>query len=220
MNLEAAPTKGMLQGDEIFVRPPLGLRGTQTFVLTAADTRKFDIENSFIDQKKGTSLHVVARIKKPKGPPGTRRGRRPPSNPPPSGANSSTTLSSWSRPPIASSSRPRAQARVAESWQPGERLQSREAGSDDESRRGLRLHRSNGIRDVAMIFEFPKAQKTYMSPKIGLCLECFAVGDLAGGSSMERRRRTWMGARGDGSPGAGPPTLETTQNHRDFRGCL
>ena len=77
-NLEAAPTKGKLQGDEIFVRPPLGLEGpTQAFVLTAAETRKFDIENSFIDQKKGTSLHVVARIKKPKAPPSTKKAAAP-----------------------------------------------------------------------------------------------------------------------------------------------
>ncbi len=37
----------------------------------------------------------------------------------------------------------------------------------------------NGIHEVALIFEFPKDQKNFMSPKIGHCLESFAVGKLA-----------------------------------------
>ena len=67
-NLEAAPTKGpSFKADDIFIRPPLGLTGpTRAFSLTAVEPGKFDIENSFIDEKKGTSLHVVARVKKPK----------------------------------------------------------------------------------------------------------------------------------------------------------
>ena len=42
---------------------------------------------------------------------------------------------------------------------------------------------SNGVHEVALIFEYPNAQDkekdktTYMSPKIGLCLESLAVSE-------------------------------------------
>ena len=69
-NLEKAPTKGKLQQELVYVRPPKGLSGpTKTFNLTAVEPGKFDIENSFIDESKQASLHVLARHKKPKAPP-------------------------------------------------------------------------------------------------------------------------------------------------------
>ena len=37
----------------------------------------------------------------------------------------------------------------------------------------------NGTHEVALIFEYPKKEVSYMIPKIGLCLESFAVGELA-----------------------------------------
>src|SRR4051794_9750112 len=77
-NLEEAPSKGTLQGDDIFIRPPLGLKGpTQAFSLTGVDPGKFDLENSFIDAAKGTSLHVVARVKKPTAPPSAKKAAAP-----------------------------------------------------------------------------------------------------------------------------------------------
>ena len=66
-NLEAAPAKSKLQADDIFIRPPLGLTGPRdAFSLIAVEPGRFDIENSFLDEKKGTSLHVLPRVKKPK----------------------------------------------------------------------------------------------------------------------------------------------------------
>ena len=80
-NLEAAPTKGTLQGDDIFVRPPKGLAGpNETFGLTVVEPGKFDIENSFIDEKNGTSLHVRGSNQEAQGPAQRQEGgRRPPS---------------------------------------------------------------------------------------------------------------------------------------------
>ena len=82
-NLEKAPTKGLLQQELIYVRPPKGLTGpTQTFTLTVVEPGKFDLENSFIDQAKQASLHVLARHKKPKAP---AQERAPPSETAPRG---------------------------------------------------------------------------------------------------------------------------------------
>jgi len=73
-NLADAPTKGLLQQDAIYVRPPKGLQGpTQTFNLTVVDPGKYDIENSFIDQEKKASLHLLVRIKKPKAAPDAKK---------------------------------------------------------------------------------------------------------------------------------------------------
>src|ERR1035441_1020791 len=72
-NLEDAPTKGMLQADDIFIRPPKGLTIGKAFNLAVVEPGKFDIENSFNDEKNGTSLHVLARIKKPKVAPSAKK---------------------------------------------------------------------------------------------------------------------------------------------------
>ena len=207
-NLEAAPTKGKLQGDEIFVRPPLGLQIAQAFVLPAAETQKFDIENSFIDQKKGTSLHVVREPRSPRARPAPRRGRRPPSNPPPSGANSSTTLSSWSRPPIASSC---AAGLKSESKKHGNRANDYKAVKLDLTTKVVEVYvftESNGIHDVAMIFEYPTAEKTYMEPK-SVLLESFAVGD--------RARRFFDGATATDVDGGGGEMASPAQDRRSRR---
>lgn len=140
-NLEAAPTKGMLQGDSIFVRPPLGLEGpTQAFGLTGVEAGRFDIENSFIDQKKGASLHVVARVKKPKAPPSGKKAAAP----------VETVVrgkflddvvelvkSAYSIELAAGE----AQKRVKESWKPRKQLQGRDERSFDQGSGGLRLLR-------------------------------------------------------------------------------
>lgn len=69
-NLEKASTKGLLQQELIYVRPPKGLSGpTKTFSLAVVEPGKFDLENSFLDQSKQASLHVLARHKKPKALP-------------------------------------------------------------------------------------------------------------------------------------------------------
>ena len=139
---------------------PRGLQGRlQAFSLTAVEPGKFDLENSFIDQKKGTSLHVVARIKKPKAPPSAKKAAAPAEHPPP-GANSSTTSSSWSRPPTASSSRPHSSS-------PSRRAMATETTTTRPSKLDLTTKEvevyvytePNGVHEVAMIFEYPKTEK-------------------------------------------------------------
>jgi hypothetical protein len=204
-NLGDAPTKGALQGDDIFVRPPLGLEGpTQAFTLTAADTGKFDIENSFIDQKKGTSLHVVARVKKPKAAP--KKGATAPVEP----AARGKFLDDVVELVKAAYNIELAPAELKpEPHSHENRANQYKAVKKDLTTKEVEVYiytEPNGVHDVALIFEFPKDQKTFMSPKIGLCLESFAVSALA--------KRFFDGASAsdvdDGggemaSPGAPPP---------------
>ena len=63
------------------VRPRVLRARRKTFSLVAVEPGKFDLENSFIDEAKQASLHVLARHKKPKAPPkkghAAGRGRSP-----------------------------------------------------------------------------------------------------------------------------------------------
>ena len=179
-SLEEAPTKGSLQGDEIFVRPPKGLTGpTQAFSLTGVDPGKFDIENSFIDEKKGTSLHVVARIKKPKAPPNTKKGATPAEPAVPRGKFIDDVVEL-------------VKAAYNVELAPGQfkneskshlsRENAYKAAKLDMTTKQVEVYvytESNGVREVALVFEFPKAELNYMNPKIALCLESLAVGDRA-----------------------------------------
>jgi hypothetical protein len=178
-NLEPAPTKGMLQGDSIFVRPPLGLEGpTQAFGLTGAEAVRFDIEKSFIDQKKGVSLHVVARIKKPKAAP--------------SGKKTAAPVEPVARGKFLDDVVELVKAAYSIELAPGElkpephshgnRVNNYKAAKKDLTTKDVEVYiysEANGVHEVALIFEFPKDQKNFISPKIGHCLESFAVGKLA-----------------------------------------
>jgi hypothetical protein len=177
-NLEAAPSTGMLKGDSIFVRPPLGLEGpTQAFGLTGAEAGRFDIENSFIDAKKGTSLHVVARVKKPKASPNAKKAA--PAEP----VGRGKFLDDVVELVKAAYSIELAPAELKnEPHSHGNRVNDYKAVKKDLTTKDVEVYvysEPNGIHEVALIFEFPKDQKNFMSPKIGHCLESFAVGKLA-----------------------------------------
>jgi hypothetical protein len=178
-NLAVAPAKGKLKGDQIFIRPPLGLEGpTDAFTLTAAESGKFDIEHSFIDQKKGTSLHVVARVKKPKAAP-SKKGAAAPAE--------STTRGKFLDDIVelvkAAYNIELAPAELKpDSHNHGNRVNQYKAVKKDLTTKEVEVYvytEASGVHEVAMIFEFPKDQKNFMSPKIGLCLESFAVSKLA-----------------------------------------
>src|SRR5258708_25688352 len=80
-NLAEAPTKGLLQQELIYIRPPKGFTGpTKAFSLATIEPGKFDVENSFIDEAKQATLHVLVRHKKPKAP-ATKTGTPPPEPP-------------------------------------------------------------------------------------------------------------------------------------------
>src|SRR5580704_10358531 len=57
-NLAEAPTKGLLQQELIYIRPPKGFTGPmKAFSLATIESGKFDLENSFIEEAKTAGLH-------------------------------------------------------------------------------------------------------------------------------------------------------------------
>jgi len=65
-NTDAPPAKSNLEKEKIYVRAPKGLKGpAQTFAFVI-EPGKFDVADTFIDQEKQASLHILARSNAPK----------------------------------------------------------------------------------------------------------------------------------------------------------
>jgi len=178
-NLADAPTKGLLQQDAIYVRPPKGLQGpTQTFNLTVVDPGKYDIENSFIDQEKKASLHLLARIKKPKAPPDRKK---------PAQATEATPRGKFIDDVVelvkaaygveVTSAQLRPETKTHANRENAYKAAKLDLG--DKEVQVYVYGDENSTHQVALIFEYPKTEINNLSPKIGLCLESLAVGERA-----------------------------------------
>ena len=201
-NLEKASMKGALQSELIYIRPPKGLTGpTQTFSLVAVDPGKFDLENSFIDQAKSISLHVLARHKKPKPPP--KKGA-PPSETAPRGDFTAEVIEVVKAAYAADDLTP-AKFKATSKKHGGRENSYREASLDLATKQVMIYiyGDKNSPYNVALIFEYPKSEAGTVTTRIGLTLEAFAVGDAAqrafsGGAEPEG------GGEGGGGEVGGP----------------
>jgi hypothetical protein len=71
-NTEAPPAKSNLENAKIYLRAPKGLKGPAQTPGFVVEPGKFDIADTFIDQGKQASLHILARTNAPK--PATKKG--------------------------------------------------------------------------------------------------------------------------------------------------
>jgi hypothetical protein len=178
-NLEKAPLKGSLQGELIYVRPPKGLSGpTKAFSLTVVEPGKFDLENSFIDEGKHASLHLLARHKKPKAPP--KKGAAPTA----AAARGDFTneVIELVKAAYAVEDLTPAKFKPVIKKHEGRENSYKEAKLDLNTKEVLiYLYGAdkNNPYNIALIFEYPKTEVNNLSPKIGLSLEAFAVGEAA-----------------------------------------
>jgi hypothetical protein len=65
-NTEDPPAKSNLETAKIYLRAPKGLKGPAKTFGYVVEPGKFDIADSFIDQQKQASLHILARSNAPK----------------------------------------------------------------------------------------------------------------------------------------------------------
>jgi hypothetical protein len=202
-NLEKAPSKGLLQTEAIYVRPPKGLTGpTQTFSLAVVEPGKFDLENSFLDEAKHASLHVLARHKKPKAPP--KKGTKPVEAVP--RGDFMAEVINLIKTAYAVDDLTPAKFKAVTKKHEARENNYKEVKLDLATKEVLIdiYGDKNGPYNVALIFEYPKSEVNNLSPKIGLSLEAFAVGEAAqrafsGGSDAEG------GDEGGGEPGQPVP---------------
>jgi hypothetical protein len=185
-NLADAPTKGQLEKDAIYVRPPKGLQGpTQAFSLTVVDPGKYDIENSFIDQEKKASLHLVARIKRPKAAPNAKKST-PAAEVTPRGKFADDVIELVKAAYGAELTTAQLRAETKSHLNRDNVYKAAKLDLGDKEVQVYIYGDENTAQQVALIFEYPKTEVNNLSPKIGLCLESLAVGDRARSSFAGR----------------------------------
>jgi hypothetical protein len=177
-NLADAPTNTTLKQDLIYVRPPKGLTQMETFSMAPVEGDKFDIENSFMDKEKQKAFHIVARVKRPKPPAGAKKTTTQ-TEPTPRGKFVDDVLEliklAYNVELTPAQLKPEVKTHA-------NRSNSYKAYKLEQEAKEVQLFvygDSNSPYEVALIFEYPKTEIAYMSPKIGLCLESFAVGERA-----------------------------------------
>jgi hypothetical protein len=170
-NLGDAATKGKLEQLEIYVRPPKNMTGpTQTFQLTVVEPGKYDVESSFIEPEK-QSLHILARVKRPKAP-----SKKGPSQAETPRGEFNTDVVDLVKNVYG------AELDLSKFKDDTKRFNTFKYYLLDLNAKNVQIYLyggKNSPHEVALIFEYPKAEHNAVNPKIGLCLESFAVGDMA-----------------------------------------
>ncbi|QEH32756.1 hypothetical protein OJF2_12360 [Aquisphaera giovannonii] len=185
-NLIAAPTKGKLQELHIYVRPPKDMTGpTQAFQMTVVEPGRFDVESSFIEAEK-QSLHILGRVKQPKAP--AKKGAAPPPESAPRGDFRAEVLELVK----AAYGADVEATKLKEDSRKGNvfRTATLDPGNGKEIQVNFYGDGKTSPYEVALIFEYLKADGPTIKPRIVLCLESFAVGDkakrlFAGGETEE-----------------------------------
>ncbi|MGO9466138.1 MAG: hypothetical protein ACLQVF_18505 [Isosphaeraceae bacterium] len=198
-NLTDAPTKGKLQELAIFVRPPKALKGpTQTFGMTVVEPGKFDLEQSFIDQQKQESMHLLARVVRPKAP--TKKGAAPQPEPTPRGKFVDDVLELVKS--VYGVDVETAQLK-SESHTHGNHTNTYKGKIVDLTAKKVQIYFYGDEKapyQVALIFEYPEASHASINPKIPLCLEAFAVGEAARHAFQGAGEFDEEGGEGGGAP--------------------
>jgi hypothetical protein len=178
-NLEAPPTKTNLQTSDVYVRPPKGLKGpTQTFGLPGVEAGKFDIEDSFIDQQKSGSLHVLARVDRPKA--ATKKAASPAA----ASARGDFTADVLDLVKSVYGSDLDTSKLKTETKSHGRKTNAYKTVTLDLTTKPSQVKvyfygEKNSPEKVALIFDYPKDEYKSLVSKIDLCLESFRVGPEA-----------------------------------------
>ena len=188
-NLTDAPAKGKLEELQIYLRPPKNMTGpTETFKLAVVEPGRFDLESSFIEPEK-QSLHLLARVERPKAP--TNKAPTPAETVPPGDFNAEVVDLVKSVYGV--------ELDVGQFKEDNRRENTFRSKTIDLNEKTVQVYLyggKNSPHKVALIFEYPKTERNAVDPKIALCLESFAVG--------ERARRAFAGVDIEEDESEGP----------------
>ena len=198
-NLMPAAAKGKMEQLAIYLRPPKNLQGPgKEFQLTVIEPGKFDVTESYYEPEK-QSLHVLARVKRPKGADGKKAAPNPADTATRGEFNTDViavlnSVYSLDIDLTKAKEEPKRRNKF-------KRLAFEANGKNVE----VYLYGSKtSPYEVALVFEYAKAEKTTLSGKIDLALGSFAVGETA--------RRMFSGAvseeeaaEGGAAPGGPAP---------------
>lgn len=178
-NLMPPPTREQGKYEElaIFIRAPKSMvpSSSKEFLLyPAIEPGKFDLEGSFIEDKKQTpSLHVLARIKKPKD--ASKKKVATPADTATRGDFNVDVLAIVNA--VYSSD-----LDLAKFKEVNEKRNKFKHHTLEVNDKNVQIYLFGGKDDphqVALIFEYPKSEQGTLVSKIKLCLESFAVGRRA-----------------------------------------
>ena len=189
-NLMPPVSKNKFEQLLIYLRPPKNLQQAKEFQLTQVEPGRYDLDASFLEPEK-QNLHVLARVKKKAG--AKKKGA-------PTAADAAVR-GDFTRDVLALVNTVYPDVDLAVN-----KLKSETRGkqkndykytifTSTEKDVWIYLYKKDPY-DVALIFEFPTAQKASLITKIGLCLECFAVGPRA------QRQFSGQGMEEEGAAGA------------------
>ena len=194
-NLMPAPKRaeGKYEELSIYIRPPKNMvpSSSKEFLLyPAIEPGKFDLEGSFIEDKKQTpSLHVLARIKKPKTP--AKKQAPTPEETANRGEFNTDVLAIVN----AVYGSDLDLAKFKEVTEKRNKFKHHTLEVPDKNVQVYLYGGKDDSHQVALIFEYPKAEQGTLVSKIKLCLESFAVG--------RRAQAHYSGATGEEAESAG-----------------
>ena len=216
-NLMPAVAKGKFEELMIFIRPPKNLQPAKEFLLPLPEPGKFDLEASFLETKAGDagsqtpppegsteakppaettkqSLHVLARVKRPKG--NSAKKKADPTNRRDFSADVLALVNAAYAPP--------AELTIAKFKETKKKSNTFKQYSFAVNGKNVQVYLyvpKNNPYEIALLFEYPSAEHANLYSKIELCLESFAEGN--------RARRAFSGAVGDEQTGEGGAVAPT-----------
>lgn len=193
-NLMPAPTKTKLETFNIFVRPPKNLVQSKEFLLTVLEPGKFDVADSFNDDKQSV-MHVLAWVKLPKTP--AKKGAAEPASAARTG-NFNTEVVALLNGVY------NVEIDATKAKEVSKRNNKFKHLAFEANGKNVQVYfigTKSQPPEVALIFEYPKTEQAALVSKIDLCLGSFATG--------ERARRAFTGSVGEeesaeGGAPAGP----------------
>lgn len=185
--------KGKFEELAIYLRPPKNLAQTKEWMLAPIEPGKFDLDASFLEPQK-QSMHVLARVKRAKSP-GKKAAPTPADSVDRTNFNGDVLaiLNEFYKPPEdLAATKFKAETKKANEY----KYQTIAVGDKNVQ---IYLYKKEPY-DVALIFEYPKAEQANVFSKIGLCLESFAVGEKArryfAGATTEEEATQQSGSSG------------------------
>jgi hypothetical protein len=171
-NLLPAPTKGKFEELRILVRPPKGLQ-QKTFMLGMPEPGQFDLAASF-DESQKRSMHLLARVKRPKGPDSRTKGAEV----------APTNRGDFSRDVLALLNKYYGTndltiEKFTEETYKTNKFKRHVFSVKDKDVQIYLYGPKGDPYEVAFVFEFPNSEQAALISKIGLCLESFATGRKA-----------------------------------------
>ncbi len=178
-NLMPAPSKDGLEQFAIFVRPPKSLAFSKVFLLGDLEPGKFDVAESFTEKNK-QSLHVLAWVKQKEAPNKKKAAKAAKAAPRDVNRFVDEVVSVLNQSYGVELDKAKLKEDSKKDFSGVENVYKKLAFAGNGKEVQLYLNMVKGAPyQVAMIFEFPKAESAALSQKIELCLGAFATGERA-----------------------------------------